>query len=164
MDGEAGCWATSGKIRTPPPPLARVKGVGRQQQLKIVSYRPPHSHSNGHKSKHASHNRYAPFVTFTYTTHIISSTTTTYAPHYHLWICGRRSDGNAGKMDGEASWWTTSRKIELSTLARVKGVGTQHQYLNRIPIKQAVYCQVKQTCKLLSTHPSKPFPQRVYGS
>ena len=31
MDGEAGWWTTSGKIGLPP--LARVMGVGRQQQL-----------------------------------------------------------------------------------------------------------------------------------
>ena len=30
MDGEAGWWTTSGKIGLPP--LARVMGVGRQQQ------------------------------------------------------------------------------------------------------------------------------------
>ena len=29
MDGEAGCWTTSGNIRLPP--LARVMGVGSQQ-------------------------------------------------------------------------------------------------------------------------------------
>ena len=31
MDGEAGWWTTSGNIGLPP--LARVMGVGRQQQL-----------------------------------------------------------------------------------------------------------------------------------
>ena len=37
MDGEAGWWATSGNIGLPP--LARVMGVGRQQQqlLEYVS-------------------------------------------------------------------------------------------------------------------------------
>ena len=33
MDGEAGWWTTSGNIGLPP--LARVMGVGRQQQHKI---------------------------------------------------------------------------------------------------------------------------------
>ena len=32
MDGEAGWWTTSGNIGLPP--LARVIGVGRQQQVK----------------------------------------------------------------------------------------------------------------------------------
>ena len=36
MDGEAGWWTTSGKIGHPPP-LARVMGVGRQQQVGIFS-------------------------------------------------------------------------------------------------------------------------------
>ena len=40
--------------------------------------------------------------TFTHTTHIISSTSPTYAAHYH-----------PGFMDREAGWWTTSRKIRL---------------------------------------------------
>ena len=38
MDGEAGCWTTSGNIGLPP--LARVMGVGRQQQhLSVPSIR-----------------------------------------------------------------------------------------------------------------------------
>ena len=35
------------------------------------------------------HHHYAPSVTLTHATHIISSTAPTYAPHYHPWICGR---------------------------------------------------------------------------
>ena len=35
------------------------------------------------------HHHYAPSVTLTHTTHIISSTTPTYAPHCHPWICGQ---------------------------------------------------------------------------
>ena len=34
MDGEAGWWTTSGNIGFPP--LARVMGVGRQQQYEII--------------------------------------------------------------------------------------------------------------------------------
>ena len=34
----------------------------------------------------------------------------------------RWSDKTAGQMDGKAGWWTTSRKIGLPSLARVKGV------------------------------------------
>ena len=36
MDGEAGWWTTSGNIGLPP--LARVMGVGRQQQTAAVSF------------------------------------------------------------------------------------------------------------------------------
>ena len=39
MDGEAGWWTTSGNIRLPP--LARVMGVGRQQQLYKQKKRSP---------------------------------------------------------------------------------------------------------------------------
>ena len=35
------------------------------------------------------HHHYAPAVTLTQTTHIISSTAPTYAPHCHPWICGQ---------------------------------------------------------------------------
>ena len=38
------------------------------------------------------------------------------------------SDGTAGQMDGEASWWTTSGKIGLPLLARVMGVGRQQHH------------------------------------
>ena len=38
-----------------------------------------------------------------------------------------RSDCTAGQMGGEAGWWTTSGKIRLPPLARVKGVGRQQQ-------------------------------------
>ena len=34
------------------------------------------------------HHLYAPFITLTYTTHIISSTLPRYVPHHHPWICG----------------------------------------------------------------------------
>ena len=38
MEGKAGWWTTSGNIGLPPPPLARVKGVGRQQQQVCVTF------------------------------------------------------------------------------------------------------------------------------
>ena len=70
------------------------------------------------------HHQYAPFVTLTYTTHIISSKL---HPHTHHIVTpvfmdiSRRSDGTAG-------WWTLSGKIGLPPpLARVKGVGRQQQ-------------------------------------
>ena len=90
---------------------------------------------------------YAPFVTLTHTTHIISST----SPHTHHVVTPgyvdrpRQCDGTTGQMDGEAGWWTTSGKIGLPTLARINGVGRQEplakgyerhwtslKYLNRL--------------------------------
>ena len=38
----------------------------------------------------------------------------------------RQSDCIAGQIDGEAGWWTTSGNIGLPPLARVMGVGRQH--------------------------------------
>ena len=70
-----------------------------------------------------------PPLQHTYTTHIISSTAPTYAPHCHPWILDRprQSDCTAGQMDREPGWWTTSGKIRLFPLARVMGVGRQQQ-------------------------------------
>ena len=47
---------------------------------------------------------YSPFVTLTYTTHIIFSTAPTYAPHCHPWISGQPhwSDCTTGQMNGKA--------------------------------------------------------------
>ena len=38
----------------------------------------------------------------------------------------RRSDCTAGQMYGEAGWWTTSGNNGLLPLAKVMGVGRQH--------------------------------------
>ena len=76
------------------------------------------------------HHHYAPSVTLTHTTHIISSTAPTYAPHSHHYIfvdISCRSECTAGQMDGEAGWWTTSGRIGLPPLASVMGVGRQQQ-------------------------------------
>ena len=71
-----------------------------------------------------------PTHTHTHTTHIISSST---APRYdtrHVVTLGfvdrpRWNDGTAGLMDGLAGWWTSSVKIGLPTLVRVKGMCRQ---------------------------------------
>ena len=75
------------------------------------------------------HHHYVPSVTLTYTAHIISLTAPTHAPHGHSWICGQtsRTDCAAGKMDGEAGWWTTSGNIGLPPLAMVIGVSRQQE-------------------------------------
>ena len=39
------------------------------------------------------HHHYAPSVTLTHMTHIISSAAPTYAPHCHPWICGQTPPG-----------------------------------------------------------------------
>ena len=49
---------------------------------------PSSNHINYTKStQNHIHQHYAPFITLTYTTHIISSTAPTY--HCHPWICGQ---------------------------------------------------------------------------
>ena len=78
------------------------------------------------QSRYQNTSMYAPSVTSTYTTHIISSTAPTYAPHCHPWICGTdpaRVIALLAPMDREAGWWTTSRNIGLPPLARGHGSG-----------------------------------------
>ena len=76
------------------------------------------------------HHHYAPSVTSTHTTHIISSTAPTYAPHCHPWICGQTPPEwlHCWPDGGEADWWTTSGNIGLPPLARVMGVGRQQHW------------------------------------
>ena len=87
----------------------------------LKRYFPPHSlHPRPAKNKQISlpqiiltpkstpkhiHHHYAPSVTSTHTTHIISSTAPTYAPHCRPWICGQTppSDCTAGQY-GRISW------------------------------------------------------------
>ena len=78
-----------------------------------------------------SHHHYAPSVTLTHTTHIISSTATTYAPHCHPWICWQTPpewlhcwpDGRRKLAGGPQAGTSDSPP----PLARVMGVGWHQQ-------------------------------------
>ena len=80
-------------LRTPPPhissskkmlPISLVAPLPNSEQIN-----PPFSYHTYTKSTpYHIHHHYAPFVTLTYTTHIISSTAPTYVPHCHPWISG----------------------------------------------------------------------------
>ena len=50
---------------------------------------PTSNHTYTNSTPNHIHYHYAPSVTLTYTTRIISSTTPTYTPHCHPWICGQ---------------------------------------------------------------------------
>ena len=126
-------------LRTPPPHTSSSEEIlprlTRRTLAQLRTNKSPFLKSYLHKvdAKHI-HHHYAPSVTSTHTTTIISSTAPTYAPHCRPWICGqpRRSDCTAGQMDGEAGWWTTSGNIGLPPLARAMGVGRQQQQQGRI--------------------------------
>ena len=130
----SGHLATRGNnkiLRTPPPHTSSSEEIlprlTRRTLAQIRTNNLPSSNHTYTKStpKHI-HHHYAPSVTSTHTTHIISSTAPTYAPHCRPWICGpHRSDRTADQMDGEAGWWTTSGNIGLPPLARDMGVGRQ---------------------------------------
>ena len=113
-------------LRTPPPHTSSSEEIlpcnTRRTLAKLRKmYHPSSKYTYIKATTKHIHHHYAPSVTLTHTTHIISSTAPTYAPHCHPWICGQ--------MDGEAGWWTTSGKIEFyhPPLARVMGVGRQQQ-------------------------------------
>ena len=89
--------ATRGKnkiLRTPPPHTSSSEErLPRLTRRTLAQLRTNNLHSSKHtytKStpKHI-HHHYAPSATSTHTTHIISSTAPTYAPHCHPWICGQ---------------------------------------------------------------------------
>ena len=121
-------------LHTPPPHISSSEEIfiriTRRTLAQLRKNKSPFLKSYLHKATpNHIHHHYAPSETLTHTTHIISSTAPTYAPHCHPWICGqaRRSYCTAVQMDGEVGWWTTSGKIGLPPLARVMGVGRQQQ-------------------------------------
>ena len=75
------------------------------------------------------HHHYSPSVTLTHTTHIISSTAPTYAPHCHPWICGQTPPVWLHCWPDERRSWLVDHKRDRRTppLARVMGVGRQQQ-------------------------------------
>ena len=96
-------------LRTSPPhissseeilPASLVAPLPNSEQIN----HPSSNHIYSKLTQNHIHHHYPPSVTLTHTTHIISSTAPTYAPHCHPWICGqtRRCDYIAGHMDGEA--------------------------------------------------------------
>ena len=77
------------------------------------------------------HHHYAPSVTSTHTTHIISSTAPTYAPHCQPWNCGQTPPERLHCWpDGRRSWLVDhKREHRTHPLARVMGVGRQQLQL-----------------------------------
>ena len=77
---------------TPPPHIS-----SSEERLPLVTPLPNSEQTNLPSSNHTYtkstpkhiHHYYAPSVTSTHTTHIISSTAPSHAPHCHRWICGQ---------------------------------------------------------------------------
>ena len=67
-----------------------------------------HNHTYTKSTTNHIQHHYAPFVTHTHTTHIISSSAPTYAPRCHHWIYGQTpgSDG-AARVNGLGRQQTT---------------------------------------------------------
>ena len=79
-------------LRTPPPHTSsseeRLPRLTRRTLARIRTNKSPSSNHTYTKST-PKHIQYAPSVTSTHTTHTISSTSPTYVPHCHPWICGQ---------------------------------------------------------------------------
>ena len=110
-------------LRTPPPHISSSEERLHRLTRPTLAQQINHPSSNYTYTKlmpNHIHHHYAPSVKPTHTTHIISSTASTYTPRCHPWICGqtRRSEGTAGQMDangktpttskGQGSGWTTT--------------------------------------------------------
>ena len=84
-------------LRTPPPtssseeilPASLVAPLPSSEQTNL----PSSNHTYTKSTPKHIHHHYAPSVTSTHTTHIISSTAPTYAPHCRPWICGQDPAG-----------------------------------------------------------------------
>ena len=115
---------------TPPPHISSSEEI-----LPRLNRRPlPNSEQINHPSSNHTytkstpnyiHHHYAPSVTPTHTSSLQLH------PH-HVVTPGfmdrsRRNDGTAGQMEGTPDWWTTSGKIALTPLARIKEMGRQQQ-------------------------------------
>ena len=84
-------------LRTPPPHTSsseeRLPRLTRRTLAQLRTNKSPFLKSYLHKVDAKTHHHYAPCVTSTHTTHIISSTAPAYAPHCHPWICGQTPPG-----------------------------------------------------------------------
>ena len=94
-------------LRTPPPHISSSEE--RLRRLTLAQLRTnnlPSSHHTYTKSTpNHIHHHYAPSATPTHTTHTISSTAPTYAPHCHPWICGQIWRWWCGEI-----WWLVDQR------------------------------------------------------
>ena len=103
-------------LRTTPP------HINSSEKIRLTRQPLPNSEQINHPSSYHTctkstpnhiHHYYAPSVTPTHMTHINLQL----HPHFHHVVNpelvgrSRLSDGTVGQMDGEAGWWTSSKKI-----------------------------------------------------
>ena len=81
--------------------LAALKGYFPVSLVAPLSNSEQINHTYTKSTLKHIHHHYAPSVTSTHTTHIISLTAPTYGPHCHPWICG------------QSDWWARSDMIGL---------------------------------------------------
>ena len=108
---------------TPPPHISSSEEIlprlTRHTFAQLRTNKSPFLESYLHKVDAKSHP--SPLCLL-YNIHIISSTAPTLSPPGFV-DRPHRSDCTAGQMDGEAGWWTTSRKISLPPNSKGHGSG-----------------------------------------
>ena len=121
-------------LRAPPPRISSSEEILSRitrrtlAQLEQINF-PSSNHTYTKSTPKHIHHHYAPSVTSTHTTHIISSTAPTYAPHCHPWICGQTPLGWWSCWPDEGISWLVNQKWDDRTLPQtmVKGFGRQQQ-------------------------------------
>ena len=131
-------------LRTPSPHIRsseeRFSRLIRRTLAQLRTNKYPFLKSYLHKVDAKTHpSPLCPFCNIhTHTTHIISSTAPTYAPHCHPWICGQTpSDLLNCWPDGRRSWLVDHKREHRThppPLARVMGVGRQQQHNTSIQL------------------------------
>ena len=89
------------------------------------------------------HHHYAPSATPSHTTHTISSSAPTYAPHCHTWICGQTPlEWWSCWPDGEISWLVDQKREDRThpppPQTRVKGVGRHNNKVHNVDLFQSL--------------------------
>ena len=113
-------------LRTPPPQISsseeRLPCLTRRTLTQLRTNKSPFLKSYSKSTPKHLHHHYASSVTSTHTTHIISSTAPTYAPHCHPWICGQTPpEWLHCWSDGRRSWLLDHKREHRTSI----GVGRQ---------------------------------------
>ena len=101
-------------------PASLVAPLPNSEQTNLPSSNHTYTKST---PKHIHHHD-APSVSSTYTTHIISSTEPTYAPHCHPWICGQTPPERLHCWPDRRRSWLVDHKREHRTAPTSKGHGS----------------------------------------
>ena len=125
-------------LRTPPPHISSSEEIlpaspGTPLPNSEQINHPSSIHTYTKSTPNHIQHHYAPSITLTYTTHFISSTSPTYAPHYHPGFADRprRSASTVGQMDGE-NWLVDHKRVDQTPLPHPTSKGHGSGYTTTI--------------------------------